>query len=180
MRDWEPVGKNNTTQIWGLLTPKYGKKRVPYAELKIFSAYTLIRTRLYDSAASTASPLGSAVSLAIRKSTYNVHYPDRIPLHIVYTDSLYLLIQVISCSESSKSINRISRRTKALLSSLGRSRNYCKFSQLCREGLLLITNWQKCFYYKKTSFLAIFYSKHANNLCAIDFNITSCQQFYSG
>ncbi len=41
------------------------KKKVPYAEHKIFSTYTLIRTRLYDSAASTASPLGSAVSLAI-------------------------------------------------------------------------------------------------------------------
>ncbi len=41
------------------------KKKVPYAELKIFSAYTLVRTRLYDSAASTASPLGSAVSLAM-------------------------------------------------------------------------------------------------------------------
>ncbi len=66
--DWEPVGKNNTTQIWGLLTPKYGQKKVPYAKLKIFSAYTLIRTRLYDSAASTASPLGSAVSLAMNEN----------------------------------------------------------------------------------------------------------------
>ncbi len=69
-KEWE-----TGNQLGRTIQPKYGvylhlnmvKKKVPYAELKIFSAYTLIRTRLYDSAASTASPLGSAVSLAIKQ-----------------------------------------------------------------------------------------------------------------
>ena len=42
-----------------LLTPKYG-----YAEVEIFLV-SVVYARLYDSAASSASPLGSAASLAI-------------------------------------------------------------------------------------------------------------------
>ena len=64
-RDWGPVWKNNTTQIWSVyLHPNMVKKKSLTLKLRFF-LLSVVYPRLYDSAASSASPLGSAASLAI-------------------------------------------------------------------------------------------------------------------